>query len=118
MILLLTDDTWGRLTSALVTSAEGRQLLAELRAGPELPSDRELIRMARHGDTPEAIARVRAQREAGIEAADQTRAAFDGLIRHVHGAGVQVATIARWFGVDRRRIYSALETELTESAVS
>jgi hypothetical protein len=115
MILLLTDETWDRVRAALPAELFAEIFMAE----HELPSDRDLIRMARRGDEiPAEILRVRAMREAGIEAADQTRAVFNDLIQHVHGAGVPVATMARWFGVNRRRIYETLESELTESAVT
>lgn len=114
MILLLTDETWDRVRAALPAELFAEIFMAE----HKLPPDRELIRMARHGEVPAEIERVRARRQAGIEAAAQTRRAFNDLIRHVHGAGVPTATIARWFGVNRRRIYEALESELTESAVS
>lgn len=114
MILLLTDETWDRLKTALPAELFAELFLSE----PTLPSDRELIRMARRGEVPHEIERVRAMRNAGIEAATQTRVAFNDLIRDVHGAGVPVATIARWFGVDRRSIYNALSSELTESAAS
>jgi hypothetical protein len=113
MILLLTDETWTRVKDALPP-----ELYDELFASRELPSDRDLIRMARRGDVPEAVTRVRAMRDAGIEAADQTRAVFNDLIRDIHGAGVPVATIARWFGVNRRRIYDAVSSDVTESAAS
>lgn len=114
MILLLTDETWDRVKAALPA-----ELFAELFAAEHaLPSDRELIRMARHGEVPSEVERIRAMREAGIEAADQTRAAFNDLIRHVHGAGVPVSTIGRWFGVNRRRIYEVLDSELAEPAAS
>lgn len=115
MILLLTDETWERVRAALPAELFAEIFMAE----HALPSDRELLRMARRDDeAPAEILRVRAMRDAGIEAADQTRAAFNDLIRHVYSTGVRVTTIARWFGVSRRRIYEALESEMTESAVS
>ena len=114
MILLLTDETWERMRAALPADLFAELFLSE----HELPSDRELIRMARRGEVTAEVERVRAMREAGIEAGAQTRAAFNRLIREVHEAGVQVATIARWFGVDRSSVYNALGSELTESAAS
>lgn len=110
MILLLTDETWQQMLSALVATDAGRAVADRLHAQPELPGDRELIRMARHGEpAPAAVTRMREQRDAGRDAAESTRKAMNDLLVHVHGAGVPVATIARWFDLKPSRIYEVLK---------
>lgn len=109
MILLLSDETWKWMERLLDQSDGGRALLAELTELPALPEDRELVRMARADeDPPEAVARARDARKAGVEAAAATREAMNELIAHIHAAGVGVTTLSRWFDLRPARIYEIL----------
>jgi hypothetical protein len=109
MILALTDETWLRLRHALLSTPEGADLWRDLTDGVALPPDRELVRLAREGsDPPPAVARVRDARNAGIEAAAQTREEMARMVRHIHGAGVPAAALARWFDLKSSRIYEIL----------
>jgi hypothetical protein len=114
MILLLTDETWVRLQSALRSSPTGEELWRDLTDKPKLPPDRELVRLAREGaEPPGAVARVRDARTAGVEAAAQTREELARMVRHVHAAGVPGTALARWFGLNTSRIYEILSTTET-----
>jgi hypothetical protein len=114
MILLLTDETWVQLQAVLRSSPTGEELWRDLTGKPKLPSDRELIRLAREGaEPPPAIARVRDARNAGVEAAAQTREELARMVRHVHAAGVPGTALARWFGLNTSRIYEILSTTET-----
>lgn len=109
MILLIDDQTWRQMTSVLVATDAGRALAERLNAVPELPEDRELVRMARAGDPPpKAVERARLRRERAIEASQTTRSELADLLLHVHGAGVPVATLSRWFGLKQTRIYEII----------
>lgn len=106
MILLLSDETWQRLTDVLSDADD--ELLAQLTRAPERPSDRELVRMARADEMPEVFVQARALREAGIEASAHTRRALAELVRDVHGAGVGAAVLSRWSGLKASRVYEIL----------
>jgi len=104
MILNLSDETWERVVDALPL-----ELVTELTQMPELPSDRELVAMARRGDdAPEAVRRVRAARDAAIDAQAVTRAQMNDMVRHIRGTGISGPTIARWFGLKSSRVYEIL----------
>jgi hypothetical protein len=111
--LILTEETWATMVLALDATPAGRDLLDRLGgSGPELPSDRELVRMARNGDdAPDAVALARAQRDAGIQAAADTRDAMREMIRHCYDAGVRPAVLMRWFGLKSSRLHEILKTE-------
>jgi hypothetical protein len=109
MILLLSDDTWAKLVKVLHDSEDGLEIVRELSTPPVLPEDRELVRMARAGDPPPpAIERARLRRERAIDASTTTRAELAEMIRHVHGAGVPVVTLSRWFGLRPTRVYEII----------
>lgn len=110
--LILTDSTWTTMVLALDATPAGRDLLDSFGKGPKLPSDRELVRMARNGDdAPEAIALARAQRDAGIQAATDTRLAMEELIRHCHEAGIGPSVLMRWFGLKSSRMHEILKSD-------
>jgi len=110
--LILTDQTWTTMQLALDATPAGRDLLDGLGRAPDMPSDRELVRMARSGEpAPPAVVLARAQRDAGIQAAADTRAAMEDLIRHCHAAGVTPAVLMRWFGLKSSRMHEILKSE-------
>jgi hypothetical protein len=49
-------------------------------------------------------------RNAGVEAAAQTRDELARMVRHVHAAGVPGTALARWCGLNTSRIYEILST--------
>jgi len=107
MILLLTDQSFERVKDALPAELFAELFLAE----PELPEDRELVRMARAGEgPPTAIAQVRERRDAGRDAAETTRVAMNEMLIHIHGAGVPVSVLARWFDLKPSRIYEVFHS--------
>lgn len=107
--LILQDDVFERMLELLSRTAAGEDLIESFAASPELPSDRELVAMARDGsDPPEAIARSRAFRDAGRQAATDTRESMEKLMLHCHGAGVGPAVLMRWFGLNSARTYEIL----------
>jgi hypothetical protein len=107
MILLLSDETWERVSATL--EAHEPKLLWDLTAVPALPEDRELVRMSRNGATPEAFTRAAALRQAGVEAAASTRERLAELVREAHAAGVGAAVLSRWAELKPTRIYEILE---------
>lgn len=111
--LILTEDTWATMVLALDATPAGRDLLDRLGGdGPALPSDRELVRMARSGeDAPDAVILARAQRDAGIQAAADTRDAMRDMIRHCYGAGVRPVVLMRWFGLKSSRLHEILGSD-------
>lgn len=108
--LILTDQTWMQMTGALVATDSGRAILARLDAEPAIPSDRDLIAAARNDETPHVFERRAAERDAGRQAAEDTRRVLEDLIRHAHAAGVGPTVLSRWSGLRPRRIYEILET--------
>lgn len=108
--LILTDETFDQMERALTETARGRSVLAAFDNPPELPSDRELVALSRDADAepPEAIARARDARVAGIQAAEDTRLAMNDLLLHCHGAGVRPVVLSRWFGLKPTRVYEIL----------
>lgn len=109
MILLLEDDVWSAIVRHLHESDDGLEIVRELTTIPELPDDRELVRMARAGDPPpKAIERARLRRARAIDASTTTRAEMAEMIEHVHGAGVPVTVLSRWFGLKPTRVYEII----------
>jgi hypothetical protein len=104
MILLLSDETWERVREALPADLYAELFLAD----PELPADRDLRLMARAGETPEAFIRARVLREAGIEAAAETRERVAELVRRAYDAGVGPSVLSRWCGLKPTRIHEIL----------
>jgi hypothetical protein len=101
---------WARLALALDATPVGRDLLDEFGTPPELPSDRELVALARTGgDPPERVQLARQYRDAGRQAAIDTRESMEELLIHCYEAGVRVAVLARWFGLKPTRVYEILE---------
>jgi hypothetical protein len=107
--LILQDEVFERLLELLGESDEGKDLIRSFARGPAMPSDRELVAMARDGsDPPEAVARARAFRDAGRRAAVDTRETMEDVLLHCHGAGVGPAVLMRWFGLNSARTYEVL----------
>jgi hypothetical protein len=104
--VIMSDERWSEIRTALSLTTSGTMLLASLDKTPELPSDRELVALARSGgDPPEVFARAREYRDAGRQAAADTREALEAHVRHAYGAGVRPAVLARWFGLKPSRIH-------------
>lgn len=109
MILLLDNDRAAEMLRLLAASPEGEALVRHLTEIPPLPSDRELVRLARAGEpAPAAIARVAARRERAVEAAATTREELAEMVRHVHEAGVGTTALSHWTGLRLSRIYEIL----------
>ena len=109
--LILTDQSWTTMLLALDATPAGRDLVESWGKAPDMPSDRELVRMARNGEeAPAAVKLARAQRDAGIQAATDTREAMEELIRHCHEAGVTPAVLMRWFGLKSSRMHEILRS--------
>jgi hypothetical protein len=106
--LILNDQTWQKMLDALVDTQLGLEVLSQLDAEPEIPSDRELVAAARSDETPAIFVRRAAERDAARQAGADTRAALDDLIRHAHAAGVGPAVLSRWSGLRPRRVYEVL----------
>jgi hypothetical protein len=109
--LILTDGTYEKLLAALRESDLGSELLATMTA-PEvqLPEGRELVKLARSGGgPPEVIARACAYRDAGRQAAADTREQVEDLIRRTHEAGVGATVLSRWFDLTRSRVSEIIE---------
>lgn len=108
--LILSDETFEQMERALGESARGRAVLDAFDHPPELPSDRELLALSRVPDAepPEAVARARDARVAGIQAAEDTRLALNELLIHCYGAGVRQVVLARWFGLKATRVSEIL----------
>lgn len=108
--LILQDDVFEDLMQVLGESERGEDLIRRFARGPAMPSDRELVALAREKDSdpPEAIARARAFRDAGRQAAADTRERMEELLLYCHGAGVGPATLMRWFGLNSSRTYEIL----------
>jgi hypothetical protein len=109
MILLLTDETWGRLENVLRSSPGGAGVLRDLTTPPELPEAAELHRMARNDEVPAAVARAAELRRAGIEGAAATRAQMDELLRRCYELGVRPVVLSKWFEISPRLMHKALE---------
>ena len=112
--LILTDEAYKRLTDALTSSEAGWSVLREFERAPEaaLPSDRDLIRLARtNGESPAVFERARQYRDAGRQAATDTRLEMERLIRHAHGAGVGPSVLSRWFGLKPTRIWEIVSDD-------
>jgi hypothetical protein len=108
--LVMTDERWAQLVLALDATPTGHTLLDEFGRAPELPSDRELVALARNGgDPPAAIALAKAYRDAGRQAATDTRLQLEELVKDAHAAGVGPAQLARWFGLKPTRVYEILD---------
>src|SRR4051794_41763717 len=95
--LLLTDEIWAELELSLEASDRGRRVLAQLYAEPRLPSDRELVRLARQrADAPEAFERAREVRDAAPQAGEDTPLAMNDLILRAHAARVGPRGLSKW----------------------
>jgi hypothetical protein len=105
--LILTDDTFERLFNVLEDSEDGRALIREFDARPQLPGDRELLRLSRdkNAEPPRAIALARDYRDAGRQAAVDTRERMEALLLHCYAVGVRPVTLGRWFGLRPTRVY-------------
>ena len=105
--LILSEENYERLVSL--------PGVLELLAAPQpaLPEPRELRAMARGDQTPEAFARGVAYRDAGRQAAEDTRVALEALILQAYDAGVRPGALARWAGLRPRRIYDLTHEEVT-----
>lgn len=112
--LILTDEIWSELELSLESTDRGRRLLAELYETPRLPSDRELVRLARQkDDAPEAFRRAREYRDAARQAGEDTRQVINDLIVHTHGAGVGARVLSEWTGLQESRIYEIVAAART-----
>lgn len=113
--LILSDDAWAQMESALTETPAGEGVLARLEGPPpELPDSSELIRMARSKDeTPDAFARAAAYRDAGRTAAEDTRLALNDLILSAHAVGVGPRVLSRWSGLQEARIYEIIAAAKT-----
>jgi hypothetical protein len=108
--LILTDERWTTMVLALDATPAGRDLLDSLGAEPELPDGAELRAVARAGgEPPDAIKRARAYRDAGRQAAVDTRETMNELVRYAYEQGVRPVVLARWFGLKPTRIYEITE---------
>jgi hypothetical protein len=105
--LILSDELFEKLEYALTGSARGRAVLEAMSEPlPALPSNEELILLARKkGDAPERIARVRAYRDAGLQASEDTRSELNDLVVECYRAGVGVRQLSRWSGLSEAWIY-------------
>jgi hypothetical protein len=103
--LILSDDTYEKLIAALHETELGLDVVRAMTTKPELPEDRELIKLARSGGgPPDVIVRACAYRDAGRQAAMDTRERVEDLIRHTHEAGVGVRVLSRWFDLAHSRV--------------
>jgi hypothetical protein len=100
--LILSDENYAAILALPGVAA------ALSREAPKLPSDRELVAMSRNGKVPEAFVRAADYRDAGRQAAEDTRLALEDLIRSAHAAGVGPAALARWARLRPRRIYEVI----------
>jgi len=111
-VLLLTEETYELMRSALDQTSDGQAVLARFARPLKLPSDRETLeiaRAARRGDSaPEAVARVVGNRDAAREAGEDTRKAAEALLFHLSDAGVPPSTLHRWFGYSEARLFQLL----------
>jgi hypothetical protein len=108
--LILTDEVFEKLIAALHETELGLEVVRAFSAKPKLPPDRELVALSREPDAepPEAVARARDARVAGIQAAEDTRLALNELLLHCYGAGVRPVVLSRWFGLKPTRVYEIL----------
>ena len=112
-VLLLADETYELMLSALEQTSDGQAVLARFARPSRLPSDRETLeiaRAARRGDSevPSAVARVVGNRDAAREAGEDTRKAAEALLFHLSDAGVPPSTLHRWFGYSEARLFQLL----------
>lgn len=113
--LLLTDEVWSEIELTLEASDRGRRVLKVLHSAPRLPSDHELVRLARlKADPPEAFARAAAFRDAARVAGEDTRETMNDLILRAHKAGVGPRMLSRWSGLQESRIFEILAEARSE----
>jgi hypothetical protein len=105
--MILSDEVFEQMERALTQTAQGRTVLDQMAEPlPELPPVRELIGLARQkADPPERVRRMREYRDAGRQAATDTREAMTELIEQLYAAGVGGRQISRWTGVGEARVY-------------
>lgn len=110
--LILSDEVYGIVRAALATNQRGREALEILDAGPPpLPSDRELVMLSRQkAEAPLAFQRARAYRDAGRQAAEDTRLALNDLIVHAYDAGVSPRVLSRWSGLKEARLFEIINS--------
>jgi hypothetical protein len=115
--LILTDENFERLLDVLGESEAGADLIRAFSAKPQLPPDRELVALGRDKNTtpPEAVALARAYRDAGRQAAEDTRESMEELLLYCHGAGVRPVTLGQWFGLKMTRVYEIFSRAATRS---
>lgn len=109
--LILTDDTYELLISALEVgdAVESREVLTRFGRKDKLPSDRDLVAMARRGDdAPSAVTLAVQRRDAGRQAAADTREDLKRLLLELHAAGVQPSVLKAWFGYSNSQLFSIL----------
>lgn len=109
--LILSDETWSEIERVLKGSERGRKVLGgfDRTAHSQMPDDRELIRLARtKADAPEAFTRARDARDAGRQAAEDTRLVLNDLIRHAYHVGVGPSILSRWAGLKPARIHEII----------
>lgn len=102
-ILILTDEQWAGLRSAL--TPEQRKLLLPGKPNGKLPGAVELNQMARNGDEPPAFTRLREEQEAVNDAQDQIRERMHALISEADAVGVKPGALAAWSGYTPRRVH-------------
>lgn len=110
--LILSDERFDALTAALAATPEGEAVLASFEAEPpKLPPPAALVALARERDSepPPAIVLARAHRDAGRQAAADTREHANALLVRCYRAGVGPTTLSRWFGFRPRRVYEIIQ---------
>jgi hypothetical protein len=104
--LILAEHTFNLLEQALSKTPLGRELLEGFASDVELPTDRELVALSRaKGPAPDAFVKAREHRDAGRQAAIDTRVALNDLILHAYDAGVSPRVLAGWVGLKETRIF-------------
>lgn len=108
--LIVSDQTWAQMEAALEASAAGRAALDALHAGPPpVPSDRDLVALSRQkADAPLAFQRAKEYRDAGRQAAEDTRLALNDLVVHAYEAGVSPRVLSKWVDLKESRIYEII----------
>src|SRR4051812_43456139 len=96
--LIVSDETWAQMETVLQQTERGQELHEHLLQGPPpVPSDRELVALSRaKADAPLAFQRAKEYRDAGRQAAEDTRLALNDLIVHAYRAGVSPRVLSKW----------------------
>lgn len=122
-VMLLSDETYALMCSALEKTDEGWSVLARFEANAKaaLPSDRQTLAIVRAAratpdEVPELVSSAVERRDAGRAVADETREAVERLMFHLADAGVSPSTLIRWFGYGKSRYFQLAEKRATAVA--